>query len=420
MDPLARRELWDLLGSLREGRTMLLTTHYMDEADVLGDRVGIMSLGSMQCVGSTHFLKKHYGAGYKLIFDKAESMHTTTNNNDNHNKNQNLEALTTFVTQYIPNAQYITEDGADHLAIYLLPFSSLSLFGKLFEQLQQPQQLQLLHVMEYNLSIITLENVFLTVGGDHTVKPHTINNHHNHNNNNNNNQNSDTEQGQLQEVVGVGGTTANKSVYVSSFVSQVIGIIYRRLNYAMNDFITLPLLLVPIAAIISSAIIYYRKDISDYDWLNDLAVSGIYVGGYLGVPGLLAEFIVKERRDKLRNVLMVMGCDIRAYWLGSFIADYLLLLIPTIVMWITWKPAHMYHFYHNKDGLCFFLSLLFNWQIVCFAYFWSFAFESPKACVALMPLLIIVLLLMPNIILLIVIQIVNTVGSTLSSAVTGK
>jgi ATP-binding cassette subfamily A (ABC1) protein 3 len=53
MDPLARRELWDLLASLRKGRTMLLTTHYMDEADVLGDRVGIMSLGQMQCMGST-------------------------------------------------------------------------------------------------------------------------------------------------------------------------------------------------------------------------------------------------------------------------------------------------------------------------------------------------------------------------------
>ena len=50
---MARRELWDLLASLRAGRTILLTTHYMDEADVLGDRIGIMSLGALQCLGSS-------------------------------------------------------------------------------------------------------------------------------------------------------------------------------------------------------------------------------------------------------------------------------------------------------------------------------------------------------------------------------
>ena len=74
MDPLARRELWDLLSSLRKGRTMLLTTHYMDEADILGDRVGIMSLGEMQCVGTTQFLKSTFGAGYKLVFDKSDEI----------------------------------------------------------------------------------------------------------------------------------------------------------------------------------------------------------------------------------------------------------------------------------------------------------------------------------------------------------
>ena len=59
MDPLARRELWDLLSSLRASRTILLTTHYMDEADVLGDRVGIMSLGQIQCLGSTQVRRSH-------------------------------------------------------------------------------------------------------------------------------------------------------------------------------------------------------------------------------------------------------------------------------------------------------------------------------------------------------------------------
>ena len=40
---------------------------------------------------------------------------------------------------------------------------------------------------------------------------------------------------------------------------------------------------------------------------NDLLASVIYMAGYLGAPGLLAEFLVRERIDKLRNVLTVMG-----------------------------------------------------------------------------------------------------------------
>lgn len=40
---------------------MLLTTHYMDEADVLGDRIAIMAEGVVKCCGSSLFLKKLYG-----------------------------------------------------------------------------------------------------------------------------------------------------------------------------------------------------------------------------------------------------------------------------------------------------------------------------------------------------------------------
>lgn len=71
MDPSARRALWDLLLNQKKDRTMLLSTHFMDEADLLGDRIAIMSGGQLQCCGSSFFLKKKYGAGYHLVMDKA-------------------------------------------------------------------------------------------------------------------------------------------------------------------------------------------------------------------------------------------------------------------------------------------------------------------------------------------------------------
>ena len=61
MDPEARRQTWEILQSQREGRTMILTTHFMDEADYLGDRIAIMAEGVVKCCGSSLFLKTKYG-----------------------------------------------------------------------------------------------------------------------------------------------------------------------------------------------------------------------------------------------------------------------------------------------------------------------------------------------------------------------
>jgi ABC-type multidrug transport system ATPase subunit len=61
MDPEARRQAGDILQSQREGRTMILSTHFMDEADLLGDQIAIMADGQVQCCGSSIFLKGRYG-----------------------------------------------------------------------------------------------------------------------------------------------------------------------------------------------------------------------------------------------------------------------------------------------------------------------------------------------------------------------
>ena len=61
LDTEARREIWDILKSHQQGRTMILSTHYMDEADYLADKIAIMAEGVLQCYGSPMFLKKKYG-----------------------------------------------------------------------------------------------------------------------------------------------------------------------------------------------------------------------------------------------------------------------------------------------------------------------------------------------------------------------
>ena len=61
MDPQARRGMWDVLQTLKKDRTIMLTTHFMEEADVLGDRIAIMADGKVKCSGSPMFLKSNLG-----------------------------------------------------------------------------------------------------------------------------------------------------------------------------------------------------------------------------------------------------------------------------------------------------------------------------------------------------------------------
>ena len=52
LDVLARRELWNLIGKLKEKRTIILTTHYMEEAEQLSDRIAIMHRGRIRACGT--------------------------------------------------------------------------------------------------------------------------------------------------------------------------------------------------------------------------------------------------------------------------------------------------------------------------------------------------------------------------------
>ena len=69
LDPQARRQVWDIVDGFRErGGTVLLTTHYMDEAEVLSDRVAIVDSGRIIACGPPRDLVASLGAGHVIGF----------------------------------------------------------------------------------------------------------------------------------------------------------------------------------------------------------------------------------------------------------------------------------------------------------------------------------------------------------------
>uniref|UniRef100_A0A6Q2XA99 ABC transporter domain-containing protein n=1 Tax=Esox lucius TaxID=8010 RepID=A0A6Q2XA99_ESOLU len=146
MDPSARRATWDLLQGEKRGRTILLTTHFMDEADLLGDRIAIMAEGELQCCGSPLFLKNKYGAGYHMVIVKDALC--------------NVSEITRLVHMYVPNATLESSAGAE--LSYILPKESTNRFELLFAELEMNRDE--LGIASYGASVTTMEEVFLRVG----------------------------------------------------------------------------------------------------------------------------------------------------------------------------------------------------------------------------------------------------------------
>jgi len=75
LDPQARRAVWEVIRKLKnEGRTVMLTTHYLEEAEELADRVAIMNHGKIAALGTTEEIETRYGSGQKMIVKAKDDL----------------------------------------------------------------------------------------------------------------------------------------------------------------------------------------------------------------------------------------------------------------------------------------------------------------------------------------------------------
>lgn len=79
LDPLSRRKIWEILLAERGDRTFLLTTHFLDEADVLADYIAILSRGVLKTKGTSVQLKHEVGAGYHVTYPRNAPVNPPAN-----------------------------------------------------------------------------------------------------------------------------------------------------------------------------------------------------------------------------------------------------------------------------------------------------------------------------------------------------
>jgi ABC-type multidrug transport system ATPase subunit len=149
LDPETRQGLWRIIAAISTGgRSVVLTTHSMEEADALCGRIAIMATGRLRCIGTPVHLKNKFGQGYYLSFSMQ--------------KDGDVSGLDAFVTEkFSQNAVVVPSWKGAHLRTYNLPKVDVKI-QKIFKALTDDVKSNF-KINEWSLNQTSLNEVFLHI-----------------------------------------------------------------------------------------------------------------------------------------------------------------------------------------------------------------------------------------------------------------
>ncbi|KAJ6244171.1 atp-binding cassette transporter subfamily a abca [Anaeramoeba flamelloides] len=144
MDPSSKRKVWNVIQNNKKKRAIILTTHSMEEADALSDRIGIIARGQLKAIGHSQELKKRFGKGYKIVVQTSDTL-------------KDLECHD-FIMDLFPKAQLLNSLACNRQ--YEIPKKDVSL-SKTFQIIENNKEK--LGILDWGISQSTLEEVFLRI-----------------------------------------------------------------------------------------------------------------------------------------------------------------------------------------------------------------------------------------------------------------
>jgi energy-coupling factor transporter ATP-binding protein EcfA2 len=153
LDPVSRRNLWNVILKTMAHRAVVLTTHSMEEAEALCKRIGIMVQGQLRALGTKQHLKTKFGSGYELAIKIRAEYYSP----------DAFIALDMYVKKLFPSRVLISDNGG--LVTYTIAQADMQM-GRAFTALEADKGR--LGVEDYSIAQPTLEQVFIR-----TVEKHT-------------------------------------------------------------------------------------------------------------------------------------------------------------------------------------------------------------------------------------------------------
>ncbi|NWS30092.1 ABCA5 protein, partial [Polioptila caerulea] len=148
MDPKAKQHMWRAIRAAfkNKERAAILTTHYMEEADAVCDRVAILVSGQLRCIGTVQHLKSKFGRGYFLEMKLREAADV-----------QQVEYLQSQILHIFPNAS--RQESFASILAYKIPKEDVQSLSHSFSKLEEVKHA--FNIEDYSFSQATLEQVFV-------------------------------------------------------------------------------------------------------------------------------------------------------------------------------------------------------------------------------------------------------------------
>ncbi|GLU12335.1 hypothetical protein SLE2022_290220 [Rubroshorea leprosula] len=159
MDPITRRHVWDIIESAKKGRAIVLTTHSMEEADILSDRIGIMAKGQLRCIGTSIRLKSRFGTGFIAnISFTGSSNGFSPYNGDEVTTTHHHESVKQFFKDHL---DIVPKEENKAFLTFVIPHDREKLLTEFFAELQD--RAREFGIADLQIGLATLEEVFLNI-----------------------------------------------------------------------------------------------------------------------------------------------------------------------------------------------------------------------------------------------------------------
>ena len=322
MDVIAKKQLWEFLRSYQKDKIIIITTHSLEEAEFLGNRIGIMSDGRLICYGTSPFLKSKYPCGININLILNAKLF-----NENYKK-----IIYEKIKEYDPHAEIkVASKGVFSINIQEDNDHIYDIF-KYVEDCKNQYGIE-----DYNVGSASLEDVFLKINNKSNIKDMKY-----------------VKQNIEQNVL-----IPELRHHSSSFCPQLRMQLYRNLLpiYRNASLFFLELIGSLVCCYIFMPFFIRVTDINNKAKNDTISLLSLtFLIGFIIYLGGFSYDKIKERNTKTKYLLYLSGCNIWSYWCGFLVIDFMKLILYSalslIPMYLILKDNYYLYLFLSMPMLC--------------------------------------------------------------------